>query len=346
MTKPTASPFLKLIFHIFKTFGVASMKINSNFHFEASKLGIAYNVLLTILVLISIYFGVVVCYFVDWAKRIQLEKIADTTHTLILSITSLFILIIHCIRQQAIVNIANELRRTIEVSSSLCYKKTYEEKLHSVLRELKLIIFLNVITTSFWIISMPTYPVMICLYFVSVAICYFIVNTLMMQYTIVMTLITHLFDVLNTSLMEITISKAEDLEISFMQKFGLQTKLKKLSHCRDFFTSLTRLSRKISVFMDIIILACIFNVFVTLIMYSYYTIKPFIIVEKNLIPISLIVHNVVQLAFSMITMILLARAGSLAANQVLMPIKFRTIKRYTTALNSLSNKSLLIFTKF
>lgn len=315
MKKHSAIQYFKFIFQLFKIFGVATMTFDSNFRFIPSKLGIAYNVLLIILVFVCTYFGVKVSYFLDFTDRGLLEKITDTIQTIFAISTALFILILHCIRHDQIIQIANDLRQSVDISITLCCEKTYQEKTKNVIKAVRLVILVNFFIAIICILSTPTFVLDIFLYFVSMTVCNFIVNTLIMEYTIVLTVISHLFDLLNTSLTENSDYETQYLGISFMRKYGLQMKLKKLSRSRDFFTSLSRLSRNISKFMNVITLACIANIFLTLIIYGFYVTKP-IIVGSHVIAMPILIRCSAQLVFSVVSTVLLTRAAGSAVNQV------------------------------
>lgn len=313
--------FTKFIFYYFKFSGVATLVYNSELRdknnvprllFTDSTRGKLYNNLLACLVIFSAYFSVKVSYFSNLFQRIKLEKVVDTIQTLVTVLTATIILIIFCIRQQQTIVIFNRIHK---LSNFMHLDTKMNTRVKSTLNDIKTAFFAHAVTLLLFIITTPLSRLSI-MYFAGVTLCSFIINSIIMQYTIVLKLIRHIFGAINAELLEV-LSKLSDIhDINFIHVHGVQMKSNKLSLLRELYILMGKMSQDLSDFYSAPMIMCLANGFLTLIVCSYYVAKPFVVAKSDM-PDVLIVHCACQILVYAVSFILLMRSATTAVIEVI-----------------------------
>lgn len=315
---PCNPRYLKYCFYFFKVFGVATMSHKIKFSenkkmqcllFVPSKYGILYNLFLSIFILSICGNTIQLALLGNYADRAKFERIVDTVHTGLTLFTTIFILILSCTHQNWAVEIANELNSVSAISRSLDTQRTK-------LKGIRNLVIFSTLTTAQWFFSIPTAYPMFTLYFVTAGLNHFIINALLLQYSIILKLIQHFFCVINKSLVQMFEIQTLLHEIHYNTRSydNVWLKSRKLSQLRELCIMIGQLSENLSSFYSLPMLLCIPNIFFTLIVYGYYVIKPLIVLTE--LQFRVILHCGAQFIFSAISLIILTTAATRAVNEV------------------------------
>ena len=276
------------VFYFFKVVGLATIKIDlesnekkfvRDLQFTHSRCGIVYNLLLSCLIIVlncfSIYFG----YKVNFMSRGAFEITINIIETIFTIFTSIFILTVNCIQQEKIIDIANRMKILTCLSMSLNRKLCYKKTLFSC--NIKRIWIINITTTLLVLLTSSVINKEIRIYHIAIYPCFLIISLTIIQYSIILKLLNELFKILNASFFYIA-----SVSVSPEEIFSTQTSDKNfndllviadaLPDLQDAYLSLCKLSTDLSNFYSLISLFCISNIFVTLILFSYFIAIPMV----------------------------------------------------------------------
>lgn len=305
---------LKYFFYFFKMFGVSTMTYSESpcLLFMSSKYGILYNIFLILFSIGISGYSLKLALFGNVGDRIKLEKIVDFVQTGFNLLTAIIILTVYCIRQGEAIKLANKINSVSAISRSLDSKNTKLQGIRNV-------VIINVLTLIPWILTIPTSPEIVFLYFVPVTFYNFIINTLFLQYSVMLKLIHHIFEVINNSLKQMFDFPTFLHEIQPNKRCcdnDFWMKSKKLSQLWRLCVTVSQLSKELSSFYSLLIFVCIPNIFITLIVYGYYALKPFVMLNTG-IPTNVAIHSATQYVFTAVTLIILTRSASAVVNEVI-----------------------------
>lgn len=310
--------FVKFIYYFFKICGVATLschiKTSENDKvkhslFTPSTGGILYNAFLICLATILSYFSIKISYSGDFTERIKFERVVDLIQTSFFIITTLLVLIIFCIQQHQMINIANRLHKLTELSINL------NSKIEQLLFiDIKRIFVAHAVLMISFIITTPA-SIELTLYFMSITLCNIIISAFVIQYTVALKVIRYIFKVININLLETLRVPNCLLEINFIRNYETRLKLNKLSQLRESYILLGKVSQDLSNFYSPTIAMYILNEFLTMIIYSYYIVKP-LFVAKVSVPFLLILHVLSQLLVCSGSLLLLTRSATAAVIEV------------------------------
>ena len=316
--------FIKIIFYFFKFFGVATMTLDTtsknntkqnNQIFIRSKKGFLYNVFLICLTIGSIYYSVKLAYISDLVVRNFTEKLIDAWQTMLCLFTSMFVLVMFCVQQEKVIRISNELTAFTKLSRNFD-QRTCTKTESILLNEVKIILFANLLTTIASVVSIPTDYFDVIMYFISVTLYSLVINAMLIQYTVVLKVICHMFKTINASLLCTLEESTVESDITFIKNYTQRMKLNQVSQLRDFYISVGRLSKDVSNFYSPLMLFCCMNIFFTLLIYSYYVVKQIWFQTRGFM-MYLAIHNSIQLVFITLSSIILVTCATAAVIEVL-----------------------------
>ena len=316
--------FIKNIFYFFKVFGVATITYDvtsknntkqNNQIFIRSKKGFLYNVFLICLTIGSIYYSFNLAYISDFIVRDWAEKLIDTWQTMLCFFTSMFILVMFCMQQEKVITIGNEFIVLVKLLRRFD-KETYTKRKSKLLKEIKRILFANLLTTVAYVVSIPTNSFDVIMYFVSVTFYSLVINAMLIQYTVVLKVIRHMFNTINTCLLCTLEESTVESDITFIKNYAQRMKLNRVSELRDYYISVGHVAKDVSNFYSPLMLFCCINIFFTLIMYSYYVVKKVVFPGLQIMT-DLSIHNCTQLVFITLSSIILVKCATAAVIEVL-----------------------------
>ena len=316
--------FIKIIFYFFKFFGIATMTydVPSNTNtkqdkqmFIRSKKGFLYNAFLMCLTIGTIYHSFNLAYISDLTIRNLTEKLIDTWQTMLCLFTTMFILVMFCVQQEKVITISNELTALTKLSRNFD-KRTCTKRESILLNEVKIILFANLLTTIACVVTIPTDYYDVMMFFVSVTLYSLVINAMLIQYTVVLKVICHMFKTINASLLCTLEESTVESDITFIKNYTQRMKLNQVSQLRDFYISVGRLSKDVSNFYSPLMLFCCMNIFFTLLIYSYYVVKEIWFQTRGFM-MYLAIHNSIQLVFITLSSIILVTCATAAVIEVL-----------------------------
>lgn len=285
---------VKYLFYFFKICGVATMSlktdsINCNnkksyiINFTTSKIGIVYNILFIFLLTTLKYFTIKILIETDYGGKIKFEKVINTIHDGFTLFASAYILIVFSIRQKRAISLVNDLKLVWQ-SKSVLNTKQMENKNHTLINAVKNIFLVNSFTWFLFLITSVVGDWDLFVYNISSYLSSMIINSIFMQYSIILNLIQKIFISINESLLRLLNSSSSVIEVSSIHSKNSQCNVNKLLFLKNLHSSVFKLSRDLSDFYSHLMVLCILYVFLTFVLFGYYVLVPIV---KGRYPISL-----------------------------------------------------------
>lgn len=297
--------FIKLVYYYFKIYGLApvSLKIakvrDNTFDFSAfpSVKNIFYNLFLVsfnmVIQLYNIYEFKTISFIFDDDS----ERLVDVGARALSVFDILAILILYSYRGKKICKLVariNESRKYLNFLKS--DKKNKKRNLSTDVAKTFLI------NALFWSALMLTTLKKFVIPHIALFLHFSLIFSVIIQYVFVLKLLRQMFETTNNYLKSINhyvknvIHTEDSLSI-----------LLNISKAREFYSSLEKLSKKISIFYAKPMLVCFSHIFRNMIVIGYYTFKP-IIIKKNRLPRTILVHCAIYMITMYFFIIILTQA--------------------------------------
>ncbi|NP_001177697.1 gustatory receptor 23 [Nasonia vitripennis] len=299
--------FLKSLFYFYKIFGVAPMTLDStknrpsDVSFAYSKFGILYNLFLVILTIFAFYQCAILVHF-DVSVGMDFQRFVNTTHLIFFVFTTLIVLIIFCVRQERAVALANRLSSIYYLNKNI--------KLSAILPSIKGIVSMTFITTIMWLVTTPYDDAHLLTYYVAISLYNFVINSVFLQYSVLLKLLYHLYRSLNTDLRSLLESLDIAIEMDRHSNNEIKLTSGRLKRLREIHMLLCHLSGDVADFYSLPIFFCITNAFFVLIIYSYYVFRGFAIA---IMPVLVTVHCTTMMVVIVVSLTILLRTASVTA---------------------------------
>ncbi|KAL7306433.1 hypothetical protein TKK_0001850 [Trichogramma kaykai] len=302
-TRLSCKIFLRVILYYMKIFGSLTLAVSikgSQVSYGASRRGTVYNVCLVGLILASGYFSLLISYNGTFQERAEFERIADTLQTFFLTFASVYVLVFYCARQKRGLELATGLMHVRDTTASF---QANETKLATTLTWIWL---LKIATGLLWDLTTPSHD-QLSVYYIGVTLSNFVVSAMMMQYSYALVILRHSLRVMNCHFAGLTMENrflTTDLRKNGDERRSEFRKLQRL------YTSVVKISRELSDFYASPMLVVSINVFLTLVIYSYYVVRPIVFIGSqglNEHQIDLMVHCTASLIFYVTGMVVLTR---------------------------------------
>ncbi|XP_014225258.1 uncharacterized protein LOC106651330 [Trichogramma pretiosum] len=236
------------IVYLFKIVGLASMAYdaeNVERPFGPSRIGHCYNVLLMCALLLPNYYSLAMTYSNVYENQARSEMTADLIQTAFHLFNGLFVVGYFSLFQRRSVELANRL---VAAHRS----RPNDDDSSGMRATLRRILIFELVSLILQLVTVPKAFIFI-VYFVGAVINGLILNLLLMQYSLVARLLQHGYGSVNSS-----VCKLDRDFASLMQHYRL----------------LQQLARDISDFYSPVMLVGFVNLFLNLILYSYYVLLP------------------------------------------------------------------------
>lgn len=298
--------YIKSTFFFLKAVGIASVNFKIlwvdstkkwRWTFTCSKIDIFYNVFLIALLILMNTIGISYMIKTDYAGRFKQDKFTIASFDTLIAFSVIFILTAYCSRQKKILFIMNKVSALRELSTEsienpVCYKSPSFGKI-------TMLCLGHIVVTIIIIMLMSvTKDVYSTIYASSFNFCIFIIDIVLIQYSIILKLIKHFFQMINENLLYVTKKSLLPIDIQAISVPKLEMKL---DHLMKLHHLVTVLSQDISNFYSLPMLFCTFNIFIDLLVCSYTVIKELIFsnnlyVANNILNLSHIYFNILSLS--------------------------------------------------
>ncbi|NP_001177451.1 gustatory receptor 33 [Nasonia vitripennis] len=284
----------KLLFYFFKMFGMATMKyeistiknekIKKRRLFTYSKIDIVYNsfLILVTTILNIILVGLKIDDKTSLPNVRGVQKITDVVQFGFATLTCVFILVYFCARQKKAIEMADQI---CQIYGSMIVNNCDTGEKRSILL---ITLFVFSINFIFWLVMIITSvnvtmatPNNLIFYYLAVYSCHVIMQTLLMQYSIILNMIGYFFLHINKSLV-ILLKKPNQLFLDAQCRNIDKTRGERLLKMRKTYLILCKISEDISDFYSPLMFFCLSVTFVTLIRSGLYIAVSIADKESNL----------------------------------------------------------------
>lgn len=278
---------MKFFYLYFKVFGLATMNVelNKNYKikkwiFTYSRLGNVYNIALICFLSVLKFFCIRLMFeFYDVSGGNQFDKIIDLARLVISVVGSIIILFKFCICQETAIRIVNRIIAFQEYCSVSDFKQFYRNK--DVLINILEIFIVN---ASIWIVmifSSKMYRDKKSMTFYTATFsCDLIINYTIIQYSILLKLISEFFHSVNSYL------------TYYLKNVSIYNKMyvindfvpKKLDHFIDIHNMHLRLceiSKELSDYYSLPMILCLSHVFVSVLLYGFFVLKSILVTASS-----------------------------------------------------------------
>ncbi|NP_001177450.1 gustatory receptor 32 [Nasonia vitripennis] len=283
--------FVMFVYLFFKAFGLATVKFNfesikktliagkeASEVLKPSRVGIAYNMLLIIILSILNYVAIRVSYErPDFTDRSELEMKIDTVKAVTACFSSFIILLIFSFQQEKYVLTVHEVlsirQSLISINSAIYFEN---ESIWKIITKLLIFMFVNWILLFITIEIQNDYQFL--LYFVTTNLCDMIMTHTVLQFSIALKMIEQLFRVTNANFdhdSKASFRLNDEICLNVALK-KVQVILNKLSRLQDLHLSLCNVFEDLAGFYAQSMLLCVWYIFVSMILSAFYVTKPII----------------------------------------------------------------------
>lgn len=301
----------KFLLNYFKICGILPIKIKIDNTkgklalrqktFSCSKFAVFYNVILMITIVITTGISSKIFYSSDLYVALKFDKIKDVIQDASLTLTSVIVLLIYCIKQKKLVIIANKFNNIIYYLNVIEIEAN--EIKEKVVRRVTIMLAIDVPIILVLILTFSNNNFIFVAYCTSLYICVWLIKSLFLQYTLALTVIKLIFEKLNQNLW--LFSKQ-----SYCWSGNQLLQLQKL------YSLLNDLSQEISKFYSYPMFFASINMFLSLMFPAYYVVKP-IFFKKNDLTISMYAHIIFYWLFCFLSLVFLSTTVSSTINEVI-----------------------------
>ncbi|XP_058801059.1 uncharacterized protein LOC131669884 [Phymastichus coffea] len=255
-------------------FRTNSINVNSKKRYTGSltysRSGIVYNALLICILITLKYFTIKFLCETEYGGKIKFEKTINVMHDSFTVFSAIYILLVFSIQQKRTITLVNDFKIIGQSILAL------NDKNFSLLSAVKNIFLANTFTWFLLIITSVVGDWDLNLYNISIYLCNTIINSIFMQYSIILNLIKEMLYYINQYLSKLLNNANPVSGISFIHSKKMQYEINKLTYLRNLHTSIFKFSQDVSNFYSQLILLGILYVFVTSVLFGYYILIPIV----------------------------------------------------------------------
>lgn len=319
--------FLKNLYYFFKVCGLATIYVDSKYldknklkylTFMYSKESVVYNIFLITLIVIMNIFSLKYIYTVKVIWMIQFDRLSQIILILALVLSSSIILVIYCIKQSEMIKIGNKLNIIVDSLMNLRNDKKNDEP--SIEYIVKIVCFVNIFTwTTIFLMSFLSGDPFE--YNIGIIMSSFFINWTVIQYSAILILIFNLFRLINLRFQRIFEKPELIKNVSFILDYkhgnkSVNTKISQFFQLRSLFLTLHSVTRDLSNFYALPMLLSIFSIFITLILYLYYSTKTTLWEMNANIPLMAYINSFSWTFLYIYTLVVITRSASLTVSEV------------------------------
>lgn len=276
--------------------------------FTSSRYGIAYNIVFCIFLAVTNCACILFTYISDFGSKVKYEKEIDCLEYSVTAFTALLLLATFCVKRNETIAIANQIssiNEALPISSngqnsiSMYIVKVF-------LADLVLWIMLNFTTSLFESIDFVVYNLSYSSNYV--------LNAMMLQYSIALKLIQHLFRSINENLRNFA---RQSVCVNFLTDEGnSKITVQKLIGLHKLYASLVEVSHNVSRFYSLPMFFCILSTFISTTLACYYLAKPIVLGESHKLTITTSMHCFLYGFIYVFLLVTLARSVTATINEV------------------------------
>lgn len=244
----------KIFYCLFKCVGLAPFSYSPKRYFRTSKCSLFYNVFFLNFVTVVSFFVIKASFAND--SIVQFDHVIDCSRQITVTLSSIFILVYFCIRQEKCVNVFNRLKSLYELSTS-----TEINLLAKIFKETYVLTFFAWLPKFITVLVQNSIPLETMIYLVGPFVNDAIISSATLQYSFILRLVKRLFERINAN-----------IDTHFSQ-CRLQLKTTKISRIRELHLSLCELCGDLDSFYSLPMLLSVLYFFVNLVLCSYIAVK-------------------------------------------------------------------------
>lgn len=323
-SEKTKDTVLYSIFYCFKLTGIATMKIQYHkstwiyktqkpkWSFVSSKIIILYNICLICSLIGMHYFTYEDTLKSGFGGRFDKDKVVIAIFDSLIVLTAVIIMGFYTLMQKKFVVIANKIHKTKDSNDlPICVKKQYLTLCFGN-------IFLYFFITISFALNQESFHV---IYTIAFRTCIFIINSFLIQYSMMIKLVQSFFEFINKNLLELSDKYFEHKRIKTIENSNLKSEL---DYLMRLYPVISNLSREISNFYSLPVLWSLLAIFVDVLMCLYHLIKTLIISNDILTALNL--HDLSHVSYHFILVSVLTDS----VNSTIEEVKFYMKKLYKT----------------
>lgn len=311
---------IKTLFYKYKVFGLATMKMNvsvmkntekPDVFFTHTKGDVFYNIILIVTLLIFEYVYILDTYqFYNLSHLNNFERTLENIRWAFVYLSLIIIIIKYCVQKAKATRLINEIL-SLEKSLIIFNKKEYYKQ-KSLACCVTLICLTNITMQAVIIVTNETELYRGEYYFMFKYFPALINNYLIIQYTILLKLLNRIFKAVNNNFHLILNEVQSENEIILGNNF---------SRLHNLHFSVCKLSEELSDFYSQPILFCVLYMFISFILYSFYSSKP-IVLGISTMPTILYIHCLFRVFHHFLLFLFLTKSVTDVISEVSKQINF------------------------
>lgn len=309
--------FVRFIYYFFKISGLATIQLidtspNSNkipfWDIKKSKLDIFYNVPLILIIILTSIPGIRFMIQTGYVGRFQEEVMLMAIMDVSCVSSTIFILVMFCVRQEKIIFIINKLNNAIELSTVINEKKF--PNYSGIVKRVSFGMVITIILLIFLVLTALRhhFNIFISIFAITKVLQYLVYTSVFLQYSTILECMRNIFKLINNNLKRLSIpanhgpNKISKIEI----KVDISIQLYNL---------LSEISEELSSFYSLTMMWCIPNLFSSLFKSLYVGIKQIILLKKTTTIYSMM-FDLIQFYFNLFPLPILAISVSNTVKEV------------------------------
>lgn len=291
----------------------ANSKKVTNIFFTYSRFDLIYNLLLIIFSVILNYFNFRSIHkLYNLANMNQFECVIDIIRLTLANICTTITLLVFCFRQRQAAKIMTKIIH-ISVSLEIFNQSVFKRSL-SIVNKIILILVISTFTGCLSNISIVIYTSEVIICFIAKYLCDLINYYVVIEYALILLCVRQLFKTINDNANYIfkQLSNSNERELIQCDYDTLRKDNQnndEFSRLHDLHLSVYKISEELSDFFALPMLFCLSHVFISLLSYSYYFIRP-IISGFQTLPIVLYIHSLFRLTHLAVLFLILTKSAT------------------------------------
>ncbi|NP_001177448.1 gustatory receptor 29 [Nasonia vitripennis] len=323
--------YAKCLYYYFKCVGLATMSVSFKSTvenkkvpyslFSPSKIGFLPNLVIVLIVIGTHFFSLKMAFEVDEIETsVKFDRTVESVRLTFGVGVSVFILVFFCAKQEAAIDIANNIKKASVLSANFSTKTVSQKELFSVYRATGWIFSAHMVIWFLIYCSTPwSFGLMI--YYVSLNIYELVITSTLVQYSILLKIVRQIFRNVNANILDIF---GDSCAIDFhtvgtignnRSEVRFRRKMRKFSQLKDLHISVCDVAASLGQFYSIPALFCIKYEFISFTFYFYFVTKLFTGMYHETITIHTIFFYVFGILHFIVPLIDLVGSTSAVVNE-------------------------------
>ncbi|OXU27797.1 hypothetical protein TSAR_011300, partial [Trichomalopsis sarcophagae] len=323
--------YAKCLYYYFKCVGLATISVSFESTienkkvpyslFSPSKIGFLPNLVIVLIVIGSHFFSIKIAFELDELETaVKFDRTVETVRLTFGIGVSVFILVFFCAKQEAAIDIANNIQKASVLSANFSTKTVSQKELFSIYRETGWIFSAHMLIWFLIYCSTP-WAFGLMAYYVSLNIYELVITSTLVQYSILLKIVRKIFRNVNANILDIFRDSCA-IDVHTVGTIGnngsevrFRRKMRKFSQLKDLHISVCDVAASLGQFYSIPALLCINYEFISFIFYFYFVTKLFTGMYHESITIHTIFYYVFGILHFIVPLIDLVGSTSAVVNE-------------------------------